>query len=476
MDAPAQVTPDEAPTERLPLLPPPPPEMMGRTLALWVLGILVASVPVSWFNDYAGTLVLGGGFAYLCRLRRGCSADIFGLIMVAFCAAPFLRRIHDFHLGYNPFSSILLAPYLCFLPLAGGVASNLRKLRTPDLIPFVLVLGAMFYAFLVGTASLGLVSSAVGAVEWCSGPFLYLYFVLQGGRIDNRRVGIWFTWIVVVEAVYGLYQWAYVPPYDTKWLMDSGMYSSMGEPLPFRMRTFGTLNATGVLAFVCAVYLIMGLSWRYYLLVALPTFAALATTLVRAAWIITILGIVLVLVLQGGRDRIRMFAKMGALVGILVVAGTPLLSRFDDLQKRFDSMRNVSGDGSYRDRHALMEAAVGAIMATPEGAGIGSVGRGARLTKNGIGGVDNGFIAMTYVLGWAGVAAYLGVFLLITLQVLFQGDPSERAPVGALSLALLASNVFGMSFVDLGGIICWTALAMGFLGRREMLARKAAIA
>jgi putative inorganic carbon (hco3(-)) transporter len=349
--------------------------------------------------------------------------------------------------------------------LMTDILKNFPRIRRPTLIPIVLVLSGLFWAFLVGLWNYGLVSATIGAVEWFSGPLLFCFMALSGKKVDYHRLGNWVTSLIVVQVVYGLYQWAEPPPWDAKWLVDSLMTSSMGAPFPFMMRTFGTLNSTGIYSFICAYYLIAGIGWKRYVPVAVFTIAALATTLVRAAWIIAALGMALALILQGGPGRIKTIIKLGMIGGILVLAGAPLVARFDVLSKRFETLGNLSNDGSYNERHTMMVAAINTLLDTPEGAGLGSVGRGAKVTKKGIEGLDNGFIAITFMLGWAGAALYLGGFFFVAVWAIATGDANipERAAMGGLVIVLFVSNAFGPSFSDIGGVICWSSLGIVYL-------------
>jgi hypothetical protein len=157
--------------------------------------------------------------------------------------------------------------------------------------------------------------------------------------------------------------------------------------------------------------------------------------------------------------------RIGLIGAILVVGGSPLIAKFDDLSSRFNTLANLSGDNSYNDRKALMNASINTLLNLPEGAGLGSVGRGAKLTNNGIAGMDNGFIALVYMLGWASALCYLGGFFLVALWSIIRGDLSrpEIGAMGSLALVLFASNAFGLSFSDIGGIISWSSLGVVYL-------------
>ena len=66
---------------------------------------------------------------------------------------------------------------------------------------------------------------------------------------------------LIVLAIYGVIQFAWVPPWDGFWMDHAGM-SSIGRPLPFQVRVFGTLNAPGVYAIFLMAGLLIGFNRR----------------------------------------------------------------------------------------------------------------------------------------------------------------------------------------------------------------------
>lgn len=456
---------DTATTVEAPSAAPAPRDMSGGILAAAVVAIVLLSIPAALVHDLAGTAVLGGGLVYLTWLRRHNSADVIGLFLIGFAAAPFLRRLHDLRFGFNPLSVLLMTPYLCFIPLTAEILRGLPRIRRPTLIPIVLVLGGLVWAFVVGLWSLGFKSAIIGGVEWFSGPLIFCYMALSARRMDYQRLGNWVTPLMFVEAVYGLYQWTSPPIWDAKWLVESAMTSSMGSPFPFMMRTFGTLNSTGTFAFICVFYLVAGLGWKRYVPVSILVIAALATSLVRAAWIISILGIGLAVFLQKGSGKFATMRRLSLIGLVLFVAGAPLAGKFDSLSDRLRTLGNIRSDNSFNERKQLVNLLVNSVIDVPEGAGLGSIGRGAKVTKKGLEGMDNGFIALFYMLGWAGAVLYLGGFLFVAFWTIFRGDmrQPELATMGGLVLVLFASNAFGTSFSDIGGIICWSSLGIAYL-------------
>lgn len=443
------------------------PSPMSNTALFWsVIGLVVLGCAVTVVNDIAGLFVFMGGGGYLVHRQRGSAADILGLLLVVSVTVPFARRLHDFRTGWTPMSLVLMAPYGCVAPLVPPVVRNIRKLRRFRCIPLVMVLAAVFYSFTLGVGNFGLYQASVGLMEWNECLLLFTYFVVVLEAADYDRLGIWFGAIMLVEVAYGLYQWTAPPPWDAQWLNDSRMFTSMGTAAPFMMRTFATTNSTGVLAFLCGFYLVGGINWKGYIFLSIPVFVALVTTMVRASWITTVSGIVVAFVISPMSARLR-FIKIFLVIG-LVLTGVAVSAkgRFPALESRFASLGNLEHDGSANERKGLVQYAIQTLLNLPEGAGMGSVGRGARISGQGIAGLDNGFIAIIYIMGWIGSFMYMGGFLAYGGVLLWRSRRfPDKGPVVALAFCLFASNVFGPSFSDICGILCWSSLAFGFLDK-----------
>lgn len=435
----------------------------GSVSTLAVVAILLAATAASLVNDKLALLVLGGGLGYLAWKVWDHPEQVLGLLFTCFCAAPFLRRLHDFRLGWTPGSLLLVAPYALFIPVALRVVRRLPMLRRGLLVPMIVVLATIVAAFLVGIWKNEMFPAILGLLEWGCGPLVGLYILACPEKPSSRRLVAWVSILSLVQFAYALYQWVQPPPWDAAWLMDSMMYTSMGVPEPFLMRPWGTLNSTGPLAVFLVWFVIIAILDRWFLWLAPGCLAAIVVTQVRAAWFTTVAGWAFLIVLLPSVSRGRAGLKLLTVLFALVVLALPFQDRMEGLVERFQTLGNVKGDTSFKERQHLMDLAMEFLISIPEGLGLGSDGRSARNTNSGVGGgLDNGFVAIIMVLGWGGATAYLGAFLYMLFQgVIAARQTSPEAVLhGVAALALLVANIFGTGFSDFVGVITWTSLAM----------------
>lgn len=435
----------------------------GRVELLHVLAILFVATGAAFLNDKLALVILGGGFGFLAWRVWDHPEQVIGLLFTCFCAAPLLRRLHDFRQGWTPGSLLLVAPYVIFLPTAFRVIRQLPLFRRRGLIPMVVILATIVYAFLIGIWKNDLQASILGLLEWGCGPLVGIYILLSPNRPSPERLLRWVTTLAVVEVAYAFYQWIVLPAWDKAWLMDSMMYTSMGVPLPFLTRPWGTLNSTGPLAVFLVWFLIIGATEKWFALFAPGSVAMLVVTQVRAAWFTLGAGWGILFFLLPAAARQKATLKLVSIAIATLMIAFAYQDRFSGFAQRFQSIGNLKSDTSFRERAHLLNLSIDYLINMPEGSGLGSDGRSARQSKTGVGGtLDNGFIAIVMVLGWAGAASYLGAFLYMLGSGIWAARKTSPRLVlhGVAAMALLVANVFGTGFSDFVGVITFASLAM----------------
>src|SRR4051794_3511080 len=203
------------------------------------------------------------------------------------------------------------------------------------------------------------------------------------------------------------------------------MISSIGLPVPYGIRVFGSLNAPGLLAFWMAMALLLAVGLRSGILLALMPLACvvLLLTMVRAALLIVIIGVA-VMVLLGRTAQLR--ATLGILLpALLAVMATGMLLAIADpevadrVSERFGTLSSLDQDESAMERRALYAIAPDIVAAHPLGLGIGALGRGAVAASNDdLVVVDAGPLAIYLALGWVAGSIYLLGAVVVVLQAL----------------------------------------------------------
>src|SRR6185312_15877863 len=147
---------------------------------------------------------------------------------------------------------------------------------------------------------------------------------------------------------------------------------SLGLPLPFQIRVFGTMNSPASLAYYLEALILITLTLRSpirWLNVALGS-TALAVTLVRSAWLGLAAGLVLLLAMAPLRVRAALMVALGATVLMSpVMLSNPRIEKY--VADRFATLADVGQDKSFSDRFAGYADAWQELSARPLGEGLG---------------------------------------------------------------------------------------------------------
>src|SRR5262249_404417 len=133
-----------------------------------------------------------------------------------------------------------------------------------------------------------------------------------------------FSNISVLVAVYGLVQYMTVPPWDAFWMRHVEM-NSIGLPLPLEIRVFSTLNSPGPTAqffAFCVVAMLFVRKWRGMFKwpgVVIVTLCLL-TTLVRSAWLILIVMMLVFVLTSASTMKWRLLLQLVAVAAVLYLA------------------------------------------------------------------------------------------------------------------------------------------------------------
>ena len=95
-----------------------------------------------------------------------------------------------------------------------------------------------------------------------------------------------FVWGVLVTGVYGVYQYIVAPEWDRLWLVETKLYTSMGNPEPLGMRVWSIMNSPLHFATVSIAGLMLLFTNQGFLRLSASVFGYLAfmLTTVCTAW------------------------------------------------------------------------------------------------------------------------------------------------------------------------------------------------
>ena len=456
-----------------------------------------SSLPTPWQQAVLVGIIIGLT-ALLARVGLGTFARVFFVVAAIAAAAvyarrspwhyviltfwfwtltPLARRLIDYSAGFDPVNIVLATPNLMTLFMLKDVLTSRDLLRQRETLLGMLLLLPILYGLCVSLIQGAVIPGLVASADWIAPVLYYFYFVTNWRRIGEAeepfRQFLSVNGLILIS--YGISQYFAPQAWDVAWVNDSGL-TSIGRPLPYGMRIFGTLNLPGLLAIWLGTMLVLFLHFRTrlcFLLVPAGVLLLLMTS-VRSVAGTVVLGLLLAAVM--GRAGTFRFLGAALLAVALLGGGLSAINpaMMGQFAKRFDTLNNLSVDESAREREALYRAAPALIAAYPLGMGIGALGRGAVATQNAdLVSVDAGPLAIYLALGWIGGSVHFVGIILVLSQAL-SAARMTRSPA-ALALAVTAvADACNLVFVGMAGFFAacvWTcaayAMAIGIAYRNQ---------
>lgn len=408
--------------------------------------------------------------AYLYARR---SPWYFAQCLLLFCFAPFVRRLVDEQAGFDPSNPVLLTPYLCCLLSSAGFLSSWWARPSRYLTPILVLLLCILYGMAVAMLEGRVFASVLDAVKWSIGPLfaacLFAEYKRQPGI--RRAVEGSLVWAGTAAGAYGIAQYIHPASWDVLWVQgvaQLGM-TSLGNPDPFSLRVFSTMNSPGSFAMLMCAGIVIALKRRIPVTVLGVTLMGmgLALSQYRTVWAATAIAILLVFV---SRPRTVRLGKLLALAGIGVVlsAGAVIPQIRESIANRAASLTDLKGDESFNSRldqyRSLFDGDQGLIA----GEGLAISGASRRLDQQQRIVIDSGIIEIARALGvLAGTAFLLALFALIA--PLFGGVSASLPEVWFDRAIVVATFVqLPMGSVHMGelGFFAWVFLGLGLAALR----------
>ena len=380
---------------------------------------------------------------------------------------PFVRRVLDYRHGWSPTSPALLAPPIVAALSLLTLTRHAKELRGRLFAPYLLILGALAYGYSVGVINAGLFPASYALLTWLAPLVFGVHLALSWRDYVALQAAIGKTFAVAlpVLALYGVYQFVRIPAWDAQWMINADL-KSIGAPLPFLVRVFGTLNTPGPFAAFLLAGILMMLTGKGF--IRFPGIAtalvALLLTRTRAAWIAFVIGL---LIQQLSQPMIRLPRRLLTLTIVAVLAAplTQVPEFRSTILSRMTTLKSISSDNSFVKRVAFSEAAAGGIVEAAAGNGLGMTGGAIKLANGhtGVRNLDNGFLELFYLYGWLGGTMFLlGIAALLYQSFRFaeaRRDPFAGA-VRASGIALIAILPIGDVFSGSTGAMLWAMMGL----------------
>ena len=379
--------------------------------------------------------------------------------------SPEVRRLADWSKGaFTPTSLIQVAP------LAVTMISGLSLIRFYPVLaqrrglPVLLVLGGLAYAFMIGVVSSGPLAALYDLANWVYPILIGFHIMAHSRQYPEFRETIvnTFIWGMLLMGGYGLVQFFIMPQWDALWMLGSQM-NSQGDPVPFGVRVFSTMNSSGpfALAMMGAMVYVMAANHRVRWVAGAFGFLSFCLSLVRSTWGGWVIAMLIQLVKSDNKVRIRIVASAVLLTGLCVplLAVGPVAER---MQARLDTIINLHDDQSYAARNEFYATFAKTAFTDVTGEGLGATGTSTKLSNDGgqlgqYGNFDSGVMNIPFVLGWPGTLLYMSGVIWLLLRALrasfkLRDDKFASASL-SLALSIFAMLVFTNSLVGTGGLL-----------------------
>ncbi len=324
-----------------------------------------------------------------------------------------IRRVVDYQNGYfNSLSVISLTPLIVGGLAAVVVLLDLQQRRDS----FGSRTQRVIYGYGLAVALafvIGFLNTRFGAV-YALGDFLAPIGLLGFGAMFVDQPNLIKRWCqsmavsALIVAVYGIWQFYTIPPWDAFWVRETNLVGYLGTLESTKMTLFSTMAERGVAAsFLCGGLILLVLRPGVLGFLRLPCAAvvlvAMLLTYARTAVIQFGLAVLLFPLLNRGSG---LFPVIGLSV-LAVLLGPTLLDLLPGAGRvadRMGTLANIPDDGSFKGRLELIQITGGASLSEPLGLGIGSHGLASRVSKANFSGSGDstGYIETLRTFGWFG--------------------------------------------------------------------------
>jgi hypothetical protein len=381
---------------------------------------------------------------------------------------PLLARLVDYGSGWDPARIMLTAPYFVTLISLETLLRKIPKAPQEGGFPLVLAFSAVCYAFILGIVNAPLISVIRSTLDWIS-PLLIAFYLQINWRDYPRyrdMIQSTFLWGCLVMGSYGILQYLLLPEWDRYWLIQSGMFTSAGDPVPLGMRVWSTMHSPGPFSVTIAACLLILISTNTNNPLKIPGIfvgsLSFLLTLVRSAWGGFLVSLIILFISAKTNLKIRLiFTLTLCLIIIVPVASIePFAGRISD---RFDSIANIEQDNSFYQRSRNYDKNLQLALSTFEGKGFGnSVAFNKETGKFDKVVLDSGIMDIFFTLGWIGAIPYLTGLLMIIMglakSTMAETDSFMNAS-RSLGIGYSIQLFFGSSMTGVTGLLMW-----GFLG------------
>lgn len=377
---------------------------------------------------------------------------------------PFIRRVVDLHHGFQPASFVLAAPVVVTLIAGLTMVYRARDLRGSLMYPFGFMLAGVLYGYSIGVLKNGAFPATYALLTWVGPISFSVHLILNWRTLPALRKAFldFLQWTIPVLGAYGIYQVVALPAWDQYWMVAANV-ASIGMPVPFGFRAFGTMNSPGPFAVVLLIGMLFlfGTARRGMVLSLTLALIALLLTRTRSGWVALAMGLFIIQFMGPLRRATRNWFFI-VLMGVVALPVLSLDVFRDSITRRLLSFTALEDDSSVRQRVILSNLAIQEIGRRAEGAGLGSTGGAVKISSDveRQASIDNGFLEIFYVLGWpGGCMVMLGLLGQLMTLARFRDSRQDAFANAARAVfwAFMAMLLLGDIFSGATGAMFWGA-------------------
>jgi len=386
---------------------------------------------------------------------------------------PLITRLVDYRVGWDPTRQMLIAPYLVvFLTIFTFLKHLPSSLRQGGL-PFLLSVIGVSYGCLIGLIYNQPLPVVRSFLDWLS-PIIFAFHLFSNWRdypTYRQHLQRTFIWCVIILGSYGVYQFVVAPEWDRYWLIQSKMFTSAGDPIPFGMRIWSTLHSSGPFGTVMQTGLLLLFTSTGPLIFPASAVGYLSFLLsqVRTSWGGWLLGIIIIF----GSVKPQIQMRLITIILVMTICVIPLVT-IEPLSKvittRLESLSNIEKDPSFRDRSATYDRSLNLALSNIVGNGFGNIWKVNEKTGQiEVVVIDSGILDMLFTLGWIGAIPYISglVLMLITVGNYTEGRfDSFLSAARAIGISSCAQLIIYSGMLSIAGMIMWGFLAMAMAGHK----------
>ncbi|MBD2610290.1 MAG: O-antigen ligase domain-containing protein [Nostoc sp. ZfuVER08] len=386
---------------------------------------------------------------------------------------PLATRLVDYRVGWDPTRQMLIAPYLVVFVTIATFLRRFKSAYSQGGLPFILAFIGVFYGFLVGLIYNAPVPVARGLLDWL-GPIIFAFHLFinwrdyPSYRQNFQRI---FLWCVLILGAYGVYQFVVAPEWDRYWLIESKLFMSAGNPVPFGMRVWSTLHSVGPFGSVmqAGLLLLFTTSGSLIFPASAVGYLSFLLTQARTNWGGWLLGIIMIVGSVKTRIQMRLITII-VVMAICVVPLTTIEPISEVVSERLQTFSNLEEDNSFRDRSESYDKNLSLALSNALGNGLGNIWKVNEKTGQiEVVVIDSGILDMFFTLGWFGAIFYMGGLILLIINVSKYSEgrfDSFISAARAIGISSATQLIIGSGMLSVAGMILWGFLAMAMAGHK----------